>query len=115
MKKFIYIFDFFILVTLMLLGIFEAIGVCVVIWGGSVLKTALDSPPDLTHPACITFLLIGVTGMLAGAFVAIFGIMIPMHVKFKVPFKTDNSMLPFIKFYSTILKNFLDGNNGVEN
>ncbi len=110
MKKTIYILDFFILLTLMLFGVFGAIGVCVVIWGSSVLKTALGSPPDLTHPACITFLLIGVIGILAGAFVAIFGIMIPMHVKFKVPFKTDNSMLPFIKFYSTILKKILEIN-----
>ena len=104
----IFIFDFFILLILMLLGIFGAIGVCVVIWGCSVLKTALGSQPDLTHPASITFLLIGIFGMLAGAFVAIFGVMIPLHVKFKVPFKTDNSMRPFIKFYSILLKKFLE-------
>jgi hypothetical protein len=71
-KLFVGIVSAFILLMCMLMGLFAAIGFCSIVWGSSILSTALGTPPQLTHPAFITFLLVMIPGMLIGAFGALY-------------------------------------------
>ena len=49
------------------MGIFAAAGICAIIWGEGILRTALGRPPDRSHPAFLLFGLLMVPGMLIGA------------------------------------------------
>lgn len=57
-----------ILMGVMLMGIFTAMGICAAIWGEGILHTALGSPPDRSHPAFWLFLIIMVPGMILSSF-----------------------------------------------
>jgi hypothetical protein len=60
------------------LGICAAMGVCVAIWGGGVLETALGSTPDRSHPAFWAFLMIMFPAMLLGIAGTMFSCYLPL-------------------------------------
>ena len=99
-KVIVYILDSVALLGSMLLGIFGAAGVCAAIWGSSILNTALGDPPQRTHVAFITFMVIMVPGMLIGACGAVSGIILPLHLRFRIPFSTDGASLRFLRNYA---------------
>jgi hypothetical protein len=84
----------------MFLGIFAAAGLCVVIWGPSVLDTALGSPPQRTHPAFITFMLVMVPAMLLGAAGGIAGIMVPLYARFGIRCSDSVAVSRFMRGYA---------------
>ena len=90
LKTFIVIIAFIALLACMLMGIFSAAGVCALIFGSEILDTVLDDTPNRTHPAFITFMLLMVPGMLIGAIGAIFGVMLPLYRKFRIPLERSN-------------------------
>ena len=68
----------------MLMGVLAAAGLCARIWGSSILDTALGDPPELSHPAFITFMLVMIPAALLGAAGAIAGIMLPLFSHFGI-------------------------------
>lgn len=75
---------FAVLLACMLGGIFAAAGVCAVVYGPSILDTALGRPPDRSHPAFWLFMILMVPGMLIGAVGAVFAVMLPVAARWKV-------------------------------
>lgn len=66
---------FFIFLAAGVGGVFASAGFCVVIWGTSILDTALANPPNRSHPAFFTFIALMPVCMLigfTGAFVLFF-------------------------------------------
>ena len=89
-KNLIVTISFMALLACMLMGIFSAAGVCVVIFGSEILDADLGSTPNRMNPPFITFMVLMVPGMLVGAVGAIFGIMIPLYRKFRIPLERSN-------------------------
>ena len=109
MTKFIFYFiDGVALTISMLMGIFGAAGLCALIWGPSILVTALGNHPDRTHPAFITFMLVSMLGMLMGACGAISGIILPLHIRFRIPLlKSQGFESKFLKAYASKIIEFI--------
>jgi len=89
-KTFVTLASFAALLACMLMGIFSAAGVCALIFGSEVLDTVLGDPPDRTHPAFMTFMLLMVPGMIVGAIGGTFGIILPLYRKFRIPLGRSN-------------------------
>ena len=68
----------------MLMGVFGAAGLCALIWGSSILDTALGDPPNRSHPAFITFLLVALPGMLVGGIGGMAGVLLPLFSYFGI-------------------------------
>lgn len=113
MTKFIiYLLDFIALLASMLMGILGAAGLCALIWGSSILDTALGDSPQRTHPAFITFMVVMIPGMLIGACGAVSGIILPLHLRFRVPLsKSDGVGSRFLRAYATRLIEFTKGDD----
>lgn len=75
---------FVVLLMCMLNGIFAAVGICTLVYGPSILDTALGKPPDRTHPAFWLFMIVMVPGMLIGAVGAVFAIVLPVAARWRV-------------------------------
>lgn len=103
-KLIVYFVDFLVMLVSMLMGIFGPAGLCALIWGSSILDTALGDPPQRTHPAFITFLLVMIPGMLIGACGAIAGIILPLHLRLDIPLpKSGKGDSRFLRAYATRL------------
>lgn len=89
-KTFVTITSFAALLVCMLMGIFSAAGVCAMIFGSEVLDTTLGDAPDRTHPAFILFMLLMVPGMIIGAIWGLFGIILPLYRKLRMPLGRSN-------------------------
>ncbi len=87
----------------MFLGIFAAAGLCVAIWGSSVLDTALGNPPQRTHPAFITFMLVMASGMLLGAAGGVAAIMVPLYSRFGIRCGRSAAYRRFLRGYAARL------------
>jgi hypothetical protein len=107
-KIIIYLADFIALLGSMLMGILVAAGLCALIWGPSILETALGDQPQRTHPAFITFMLVMIPGMFIGACGAISGIILPLHLRFRIPLSRHAIVSRFIRGYATRLIQFTD-------
>jgi len=83
-KVIVFLFSFAALVAGMLMGVLAAAGLCARIWGSSILDTALGDPPELSHPAFITFMLVMIPAALVGAVGAIASIMLPLFSRFGI-------------------------------
>jgi hypothetical protein len=68
----------------MLMSILGAAGLCALIWGSSILDTALGSPPQRSHPAFIIFMLVMMPAMVLGAAGGIAAIMLPLFARFGI-------------------------------
>ena len=96
-----------ILIFSMLLGIFAAAGFCALVWGSQVLDNELGGTPDRLHPAFITFMVLMLPGMLIGSIGAIFGVILPLHFKFKVKLgKSNRSLVMILSRYCKSLNEF---------
>ena len=62
------ILSYIVLIGVMLMGIFTAMGICAAVWGEGILRTALGNPPDRSHPAFWLFLVIMLPGMFLSSF-----------------------------------------------
>lgn len=83
-KSLVFFLSFAGLIASMLMGVLGAAGLCARIWGSSILDTALGDPPQLTHPAFITFMLVMIPGALLGAAGAIAAILLPLYSRFGI-------------------------------
>ena len=111
------ILSFIVLLSSMLLGIFGAAGFCALVWGSNILDNELGENPERLHPAFITLMLLSIPGMLIGAIGAIFGIILPLHFKFKVKLgKCNKGLVKLLDRYVECLKKLLEENakNGTE-
>ncbi len=72
------------LIASMLMGVLGSAGLCARLWGSSILDTALGDPPEISHPAFITFMLVMIPGTLLGAVGAIAGIILPLYARFGI-------------------------------
>ncbi len=101
------------LLACMLMGIFSSAGVCALIFGSDVLDTTLGDPPDRTHPAFILFMLLMVPGMIIGAIGGVFGIVLPLCRKFRIPLDRSNeSARTWLHRYATGLAEYTKPTNG---
>jgi hypothetical protein len=82
------------------LGVFGAMGLCVAIWGPSILTTVLSNPPDRTHPAFITFILLMIPSMLIGAVGGLAAVVVPLYSRFPVAGVSERAIL---RHYRTLL------------
>jgi len=97
----------------MLMGIFSAAGVCALIFGSKVLDTTLGDSPDRTHPAFIIFMLLMVPGMIIGAIGGMFGIILPLYRKFRMPLgRSNESARIWLHRYATDLAEYTKPTNG---
>ena len=100
-----------ILIFSMLLGIFAAAGFCALVWGSQVLDNELGGTPDRLHPAFITFMVLMLPGMLIGSIGAIFGVILPLHFKFKVKLgKSNRSLVMILSRYCKSLNELVEEN-----
>ncbi len=108
MAKFIvYFADCVALIGSMLMGILGAAGLCALIWGPSILDTALGHHPARTNSAFITFMLVMIPGMLIGACGAVSGIILPLHLRFRIPFlKSQGFESRFLRAYASKIIEF---------
>ena len=103
----IYLVDCIALIASMLMGILGAAGLCALIWGPSILDTALGHHPDRTHPAFIIFMLAMIPGMLIGACGAFSSIILPLHLRFRIPFlKSQGFESRFLRAYASKIIEF---------
>lgn len=102
-----YLVDFVVLIASMLLGVLGAAGLCALIWGSAILDTALGDPPQRSHPAFITFLLVMIPGIWIGWCGAVAGIIVPMHLRFGVPLpKSEKGEIRVLRSYANRLLEF---------
>jgi hypothetical protein len=102
--------DFVALLASGLLSIFGAAGLCVMIWGSSILHSALGSPPQRAHPAFITFMIVMVIGMLIGWCGVVSAIILPLHLRFRVPLsKKDRVLARVLRAYAIRIVEFTTG------
>jgi len=105
----IYFIDVLAVVGSILFGMFGAAGLCASIWGSSILDTALGDPPLRSHPAFVLFMTIAIPGMLLGAWGAITGIIVPLHMYLRVPFaRSDAQGLRLLRSYAERFVAFVD-------
>ena len=91
-----------------LMGIFAAAGLCVAIWGASILTTVLGQPPEYEHPAFWIFLLTMIPGMIVGFAGTYFLVYLPLQIALRIPpKKSDLVILMPLSRYARMLINYV--------
>jgi len=100
-KVIIYLLDLVAFLASGLMGIFGAAGLCAAIWGSSILDTALGDPPQRTHPAFITFMIVAIPAMVIGWCGAFSSVILPLHLLFDIPLsKSGDRSMKLLRSYA---------------
>ncbi len=84
-KNLLGVLDIVVLMTVNVLAVLAAIGLCGLVWDRLTLEAALGYPPDRLHPAFLTCVLILVLFAVVGNVGAFIGIILPLHMLLNVP------------------------------